>query len=372
MKRSANRPEFQFPKDGVMLSWTAGENVDNNLKIKPLLTAPSGLKLELNGVPMTEESFCIYKCYITLDSFKNKLSVVNTETGDEICAIDVFFLRKGYKKYRFALDDNIWFLQNINENKDTFKSIFEDPYLNLLKSIHDRHNSKFHVNIYYETPRHGGFNISQMTDKFKSEFIANSDWLRFSFHANADKPSRPYLFATYEQAYFEMDRVNKEIIRFAGEECLSKTVMTLHWGDCSIETARAFRDLGVRAIICEFLNLHTDDCTDLKLYCDEEQVSLLRKYGFLYDKETDLFLFRHNSGIQRKSPDKIYEVMEAQRKFSPLYEIKDICLHEQYFYPEFKWYQDNYFEKLDTAAQWCDDNGYEPIFMDELFEFNSH
>ena len=169
-----------------------------------------------------------------------------------------------------------------------------------------------------------------------------------------------------------MDRVNKEIRRFAGEECLSRTVMTLHWGDCTIETAKAFRDLGVRAVICEFLQLHTEDNVDLKLYCDEEQVTLLRKYGFLYDKETDLFLFRHNSGIQRRPVNTIYDVLDKQLKEAPLYEIKDICLHEQYFYPEFKWYMTDYYERLDTAANWCEEHGYEPIFMDELFEFNTH
>ena len=30
------------------------------------------------------------------------------------------------------------------------------------------------------------------------------------------------------------------------------------------------------------------------------------------------------------------------------------------------------YEKLDAAATWCDEHGYEPIFMDELFEFNTH
>ena len=91
---------------------------------------------------------------------------------------------------------HIWCFQNLTENKDKYESMFEDPYLGLLKSIHDKHGSKFHLNIYYETPRHGGFNLSQMTDKYKDEFKANSDWLRLSFHANADKPNRPYICAS--------------------------------------------------------------------------------------------------------------------------------------------------------------------------------
>ena len=50
----------------------------------------------------------------------------------------------------------------------------------------------------------------------------------------------------------------------------------------------------------------------------------------------------------------------------------DLCLHEQYFYPDYSRHQPNYFEKMDTACSWCDEHGYKPIFMDELFEFNTH
>lgn len=369
MKRTANGG-FHFPVDGVMLTETSGERIGDTLKIQVIFNGPTGRSLSLNGIPLIETGHCVYKCEYTLDSYKNTLTVTDADS-DSVWSIDVFFLKKGYKKYRFTLDDNIWFLQNLTENKDVFKSMFEDPYLALLKSIHDKHGSKFHLNCYYETPRHGGFNLTQMTDKYKDEWKANSDWLRLSFHANADKPDRPYLCATYEQAYFEMERVHREIIRFAGEEAFSKTIMSVHWGDCSIEAAKAFRNLGIRALIDQFSE-HTDNNTDLRLYCDSEQCSILRKYGFLYDKELDMFLYMYNSGIQRKQPEEIPALMERQVKQIPLFDVKNVCLHEQYFYPEFKWHQNNYYEKLDTTAQWCRDNGYEPMFMDELFEFNSH
>ena len=369
MKRNS-KGEFHFPKDGVGLTYAAGERIGDGVKIKVLFVGPTGRSLTLNGLPMTEIGHCEYKAEYVINDKKTTLTVVDTQSGEEN-SIDVFFFKKAYKKYRFTLDDNIWCFQNLTENKDKYESMFEDPYLGLLKSIHDKYGSKFHLNIYYETPRHGGFNLSQMTDKFKEEFKANSDWLRLSFHANADKPNRPYICASYEQAYFEMERVNKEILRFAGEEAFAKTAMSIHWGDCSVETAKAFRDLGIRALIDEF-NQNTDNNTDLRLYCDAEQCALLKKYGILYDKELDLFLYRYNSGIQRRDPETFADHFENQIKAMPLFDVKNICLHEQYFYPEFKWHQNNYYEKFDTAARWCSDHGYEPMFMDEMFEFNTH
>ena len=61
-----------------------------------------------------------------------------------------------------------------------------------------------------------------MTDKYKDEWKANSDWLRLSFHANANAPNRPYAHVSYEQMYFEAERVHKEILRFAGEEAFAQ------------------------------------------------------------------------------------------------------------------------------------------------------
>ena len=370
MQRTVSCGEFHFPRDGVMLTETAGERIGDTLKIKVQFLASNGRNLEINGIPMEVANNGFYKAFITLENYKNTLTVVDTDTK-ESWSIDVFFLKKGYKKYRVSLDDNIWFLQNLTENKDVYKSMFEDPYLAMLKAIHDKHGTKIHVNIYYETPRHGGFNLTQMTDKYKDEWKANSDWLRLSFHANADKPDRPYIYSTYEQAYFEMERVHKEILRFAGEEAFAKTVTTIHWGDCTKEAARAFRDLGVKAFVGSF-NWNSDAVADIRMYCDAEQCALLQKYGYYYDKELDIYLFRYNGGIQRAEPKNIPGQCERQAVGQPYYAFRDFCLHEQYFYPEFRQHMPDYYEKLDAAAGWCVENGFESIFMDELFEFNTH
>ncbi len=376
MKRTSDTAEFQFPKDGVMLTYTAGERVGDSLKIKVIFNIGGDRNLTLNGQPMQKANHGLYRAYIVLENLKTTLEVVDTDSNQKWTS-DVYFLKKGYKKYRISLDDNIWFLQNLTENKDVYTSLFDDPYLALIKKIHDKHGTKFHLNLYYETPRHGGFNLSQMTDKYKEEWKANSDWMRLSFHANADKPDRPYINATYEQAYFEMNRVHKEILRFAGEEAFSKTVTTIHFGDCTVEAAKAFRDLGVKAFVSDYFYGTTND-VDIRMYCDAEQCLILQKFGYYYDKEMDIYHFRYNGElasaeqVQNTEPEKYYELFDKMLDNCPLYEFKDFCLHEQYFYPEFKRHQTNYYEKMDTIANWCNDHGYEPIFMDELFEFNTH
>lgn len=367
-QRVFGRMNFIFPDDGVMLTDAAGESSGEGLVIEVTVDSARGRTLTLNGMPMEITRLGVYACKICLRDYKTSLTVRDEESGEEISS-DVYYLKRAHKKYRFSLDDNIWFLYNLTANKDKYSSMFEDPYLALLKRIHDEYGSVFHINIYYEDPKYG-FNLSEMTDKYKDEWRNNSDWLRLSFHANADSPARPYAHASYEEAYFEAQRVNKEILRFAGEEAYAKTVTTVHYGDCTVEAARALRALGYRAFPSS-AHKKTNGI-DIRMYLDSEQCEILREYGFYYDKENDIIHFRYNGGIQNVSPEQIPDKFAAQEVATPKYIFKDICLHEQYFYPDYPRHQPNYYEKLSTSASWCKEHGYEPMFMDEIFEFDTH
>ena len=370
MKRTQNSFCFTFPLDGVMLTDAAGERIGDTLKITARVDAAPNKSFTLNGEPLPSCGFGMYKKDIILDKFKNTLTLVNTETGETL-SIDVYYLKKGYKKYRFSFDDVIWSLQEINENKDVYTSIFEQPFFKLIKTMHDKWGTKFHANIYYETPRHGGFNLSQMTDKFKEEWIANSDWLKLCFHANADKPNRPYAHVSYEQMYFECERVIKEIYRFAGKETHTNGVMTLHFGDCSVEGARALRDLGYNILTGGFFwNKPTG--VDTRQYLDTEQCNILTKYGFYYDKEEDIYFFRHNGGIQHRPHEEISTHFDNMAEEYPFFQFKDIVLHEQYFYPEYAKHQPNYYEKMDETMKWCHEHGFESVFTSEIFDLENN
>ena len=370
MKRTKDSIFFIFPLDGVMLTDAAGEKVDDGLKITVKVDASQGRKLTVNGVPMIPVNFGIYKLEVVLDKFKNTLTLLDEDTK-QTQSVDVYYLKNGYKKYRFSFDDVIWSLQDINEHKDEYTSIFDNQFFNLLKQMHDKYGTKMHVNIYYETPRHDGFNLTQMTDKFKSEWQANSDWLKLCFHANADKPNRPYAHVSYEQMYFEGKRVIDEIYRFAGQQVHTNGVMTLHFGDCSVEGARALRDLGYNILTGGFF-WDKITGTDTRQYLDVLECNILTKYGFYYDKEEDIYFFRHNGGIQHRTPEQIVPHFEFCKTEYPFFQFKDIVLHEQYFYPEYPKHQPNYYEKMDTAISWCKENGFESVFTSEIFDLENN
>ena len=139
--------DFIFPDDGVMLTKATGTPTEKGIEITVSIDASSGRRMTLNGEPMAETLFGVYTRTIELSEYKTALVARDEDSGEE-CAIDVYYLKKGYKKYRFSLDDNIRFLLNLTKNKDVYKSMFEDPYLAVLKKIHDTYGSKFHVNIY--------------------------------------------------------------------------------------------------------------------------------------------------------------------------------------------------------------------------------
>lgn len=142
------------------------------------------------------------------------------------------------KQYRFSLDDNILVFKDIAEND--YSSIFENKYLNLLKSVHAKFGTKIQLNVYYETD---GFNLSAMPDKYKAEWERVSDWLKLSFHAYSD--DERYAGCSYEKMKRDCELVQNEIIRFAGEKSLSHYT-TLHYISCSREGVDAMIDCGIR------------------------------------------------------------------------------------------------------------------------------
>ncbi|HAZ19970.1 MAG TPA: hypothetical protein DCY75_07355 [Clostridiales bacterium] len=358
---------FGYPANHVFLTDAAGKKTENGLKIQCIFNADPSRSIAINGVPATPASGCL-KATVELTSFKNILTAVDTQTGEKN-SITVYYVKKAHKTYRFSLDDNIWFLQDIAKNQHIYRSIFENPYLSMLKGVHDQYGTHFHLNIYYETPHDGGFNLTMMPDKYKSEFIAHSDWLRFSFHANADKPDRPFIRKGYDQTKFECLRVAEHIIRFAGEESYAKEVTTMHWGDATKESVRALRACGVRMLVGSFRYANPNN-VQIRYYLNAEQCALMENYGFYYDPETDMEFVRYGSTLQHTALEDVPVLSALFEKQYPLYSHKEICVHEQYFYPHYVRYMPDYPQRFDIGVKWAVENGYRSLFLSDIMEFD--
>lgn len=81
------------------------------------------------------------------------------------------------KIIHFSIDDCIEMFKDITINN--YNSIFENKYFNFFKELHDNYNSCISLYTFIE---YNGFNISNISNRYKNEFRVNSNWLKIGFH----------------------------------------------------------------------------------------------------------------------------------------------------------------------------------------------
>ncbi|MBK7710810.1 MAG: hypothetical protein IPJ37_07600 [Bacteroidales bacterium] len=72
------------------------------------------MNLKINGIAAVN-SAGKYSAVVTLKEYKNVIEVQDSVSG-ETTEIDVYWLKNVVDKYRLSIDDNIWFLKDINSN----------------------------------------------------------------------------------------------------------------------------------------------------------------------------------------------------------------------------------------------------------------
>ncbi len=351
-----NKIKFLSPIDGDMLTEYDGTLSDGKLVAKVVVSAPRDMQLKINGIDAKwmEGKFI---AALPVADYRNVLLAEDSITGEKN-SIVIYRLKNIEDRYRLSLDDNIWFLKDINANAGKYKSIFENPYLGFLKEVHDTFGTKIHLNLFYQTD---GFNLSQMTDKYKSEWRDNSQWLRLSFHALGNDPDRPYLHAGYEQVKNDCILVKEQIRRFAGEELMGP-VTTLHWGTATVEGTRALRDQGYLALAGYFSAEGPDT---VSYYCDDEQRLHVNNRFIWRDNNEGIIFSRMALVINTVGLEEIIPYLDNLRSDTHKPAYIDLMIHEQYFYSFYKDYQPDYRKKVMTAVKWANDSGYKPAFLSE-------
>ena len=249
------------------------------------------------------------------------------------------------KNYCFTVDDNIRCLQALS--RGSYASIFEHPYFAMYKRLHERYGLKVQLNLFYEN---GSFNLSEMSDRFKGEWRDNSDWLKMSFHSRLEN-YQPYINSGYDEVFDDCRVVNREIVRFAGEDSLAKTT-TIHYCLTTEEGLSALRDNDVIGLLGLFGTtssyLRTPEQCDI--LCSGEVV---RDDGISYA--------RIDAVLNNLKKDEILPTLERykDRRFV------SVMIHEQYFYSDYPRYQPDFEEKITLAFEFFEQNGFESIFFEE-------
>ena len=254
------------------------------------------------------------------------------------------------KTFCFTVDDNIRFFKDLTEK--SYNSIFENPYLSMYKRLHGEFGLKVQLNLFY---RWEDFDLSMMTDRYYSEWEANSDWLKLSFHSDYENV-RPYEFSGYDEVFGDCKKINDKILRFASPSALGKTT-TVHYCVATEDGLKALADNKVEGLRGFFGNREKPRTS---YGIDEENAKHIREGG----------IYRMG-GIAYAGIDIVLNSFSKEDNLAKLEALLDrdairVMIHEQYFYPDYKAYQPDYEEKLRAAFGFLTENGYVSRFFEEV------
>ena len=365
---------FIFPQDGDCINRNDGILTDGGILIEARVSAPENAEIFIGGENAVF-SDGIWSAKVLISGCKTTLTAENRKNS-EICAVTLLRFADPVGKFRLSSDDNILFLQDITLNKDKYSSIFDNPYLALYKKAHDVYGARVHLNLFYEyfpneknfSAHPDYFNLSMMTDRFKAEFEANSDWLKLAFHANSEFPDKPYKFATAQKITEDHEKIRREIIRFAGESVLTNST-TVHWGEANTECVRALHGLGLRSLTGYFRRDPKGE-PSVSYYFDGEALDHIGSRDFWYDKAEDIIFAQIDLVLNEKTYD---DVMEAL----PLI-VNDPCrggfislmIHEQYFHPDYRRHLPDFEARVLDACEFLADRGYVGAHISEITKLN--
>ena len=255
-------------------------------------------------------------------------------------------------KFCFTVDDNIKFFQQLNDKP--VDDIFSHGYLKGWKKLHDKYGLKVQFNVFYKYVD-GSFDLSKMTDRYKSQFDKNSDWLKFSFHSEKENV-KPYEASDYNQVYGDISKVNAELERIVGKSALADTT-TIHYCLLTDGGKRAVKENGVKGLLGLFGN---EEAKRTSYGIGYENAERIRK-GEIIDID----------GIKYAGIDVILNLYSAEEIKSKLKGIigRDyikIMTHEQYYYKDYFNYQPDYFYKNEQAVKMLIESGYESSFYQDF------
>lgn len=364
---------FVFPIDGDVMNSRDGEWKRGALVI------PVGVKaaeaVSINGVAAAydKERDC-FVAQVPLTGWRNSLLA---KAGDAEARITVFRMEwEREKTYRISSDDNVRFLQELNEGD--YASVFEHPYLAVYKEAHDRFGAKVNLNLFYSfddearvkfSEPHSYFDLSMMTERYREEFIANASWLKLSFHAKGEFPDKPYRYADGETVRRDCLEVCRQILRFAGKESLSNET-TVHWGEANREGVRALRALGIKNLAGYFERTPKGEPL-VSYYLEDGLLDHVGGRDFWVDTAGDMIFARIDRVLNLDSAEEGMAAVRQAVEDPHRGGFVSLMIHEQYFYSDYENYLPDFAERVLAPCEYLFSLGYRGAFLEEVTEEKS-
>ena len=338
------------------------------LKIEVAGSVPPGAKLDVftadgRKIPVTIDNG-VFRGTALLKDRVTEIKAQATMGGErrEIRTRPVW-AKNSYRRFQCYIDDHSFFFRDILQKN--YKSIFDCFYPARLRQLHREFGVKINLNCFNTTPERD-FSLSMFPDKYKSEFEDNAHWLRVAFHSENEFPAVPYKDATPEQLAADFDLVANELKRIAG--AAYNVGLQIHFADVPPSCYKVLADRGVKMLATRGRKLGS---TDAK-YCDYHLPDHILDYLFhqqgWMDFESGLIFYTASTGTREWTPldqtiPRIRTVIENPAKSHLL----NIGGHEQYWWPFYKNFVPDIYERYATAFRFVLDQGYRPIWINDGF-----
>ena len=349
---------IEEPFDGAVLNRRHGELVNGGLKIRVCGAAKAG-RVTVNGAPVPCENgrFCTH--VVLRDPVTEIVAVAEGPSGRGEARARVRWDKHSMPRYRFSIDDNIFFLRDIAQKG--YRSLFDSWYLKMLKDFNAKYGTKFTVNIYYTSG--DDFSLPQFSDRYRGEWKDNAHWLKLAFHAWADEPPRPYEDAPPEKLIADLDRVAEQIHRFAGPETYAPPTV-IHWGMTRQSALKPLAARGVRALSGYF---KLQGRYDVNYRFSETISEYVSRHDAWMDFSSGIVFSRVDIVCNNVPADRVAAELDPQIKDPNTAEIMDLFTHEQYFWPFYRHYLPDHPQRLDVTLRWVTEHGFKPVFFHEGF-----
>lgn len=354
------RIRIEAPFHGAVLNHRHGSTVEGGLVIRVGGEAPAGTRVTVQGQAAKREGDR-FIAEVTLREKETDIEAVSEGGGQRSQAqVRVVWDRHSQPRYRFAIDDNSFFLRDIFQKK--YKSLFDCSYLAMLRDLNAKYGAKFVLNIYYTTD--DGFDLTRFPDRYRSQWKDNAHWLRLAFHARANDPGRPYQEAPVERLLADLEQVNEQIHRFAGPETFSPPTV-IHFAMIRPEAFKPLYQKGVRVLSGLFRRSGTK--WDINYELDDERSEWISRHDAWKDFASSIVfsmidIVCNSTPLEKTVPTLEKVVADANRA-----EILDLFTHEQYFWPFYKNYLPDHPQRLDAAIRFVTERGYKPVLFHEGF-----
>ena len=161
-----------------------------------------------------------------------------------------------------------------NLKNNSYDSLYDEPFFNWLKSLHDTYGAKFSLYAYNNA-------LTSVPNTYADEFLQAKDWLKIGLHA--DNSSSNYGSSTYEQGKTAWNTFVNNVVRITGSYLSVDRMPRLHTFAGSEEALKGMRDANYGAI--GFLS--ADDARN-SYYFDQDTTDYLYYNDHITDHKNGL------------------------------------------------------------------------------------